>query len=597
MMFETALSPVFSALANGLWGGLIIVGVAFVTLRILKLAGGVNAATRHTVWLVALLGVLALHIALVWAAWPETRSAVADLAPVEVVSQAPTAIRADAVPTEPVVADATPRAAAAERAAIELPGAAVPWAMFFAGLWVLGVVAAAGRVLTSLVRLRSLKTEATEISAASRDRVRRRVPGLARSFNLSRTQIASPVAAGYLSPAVLVPESLESRMDEEDFDQLVLHEVAHIARRDDWTMLLQRALEALLWFNPAVWIVGRQLVREREMACDEWVVATTRQPERYARSLFTLIELRLATAGLMASPGLAARESEIVRRVRMLLEQGREATAKLSRERMAIAGALIALMATVLVWQTPSISFGDWDRGETQEVSYTQVALPAIPPVPTPPPGLPLAPRADALPIPETAPEPPVALVDEPANVAAPEPLDTGAGFAPLELPELAPVPMATDTRPTPAIVLRTPAEVGEADLTTKGWIRLFNVAKGIASSGDRSRVLIDAARRMPAHVDIHAAYLDAAGTISSSSDRMKTLLAMMEHQEMEVATLHRLIDKIGTIASSGDRTRILLALGQQLPADEDLEDAFMDAIEAIPSSGDRERLLRSLLR
>ena len=113
-----------------------------------------------------------------------------------------------------------------------------------------------------------------------------RAYGLRRPVRIAGSEtLAAPVAAGLRDPMILVPIALLDHLTEEEFDQVMLHEWAHLHRWDDWTNLLQRFFEAVLFFHPAVLWIGRQMDRERELACDDWVVARTRRPRSYANCL------------------------------------------------------------------------------------------------------------------------------------------------------------------------------------------------------------------------------------------------------------------------------------------------------------------------
>ena len=67
---------------------------------------------------------------------------------------------------------------------------------------------------------------------------------------------------------ILVPPGMAAEWKEDELDPVLLHEAAHLARRDDWTNLGSRFLLALLPFQPALLILERRLREEREWACD-----------------------------------------------------------------------------------------------------------------------------------------------------------------------------------------------------------------------------------------------------------------------------------------------------------------------------------------
>ena len=71
---------------------------------------------------------------------------------------------------------------------------------------------------------------------------------------------------------------------------ILLHELAHLRRWDDWTNLAQKIVKAVFFFHPAVWWIENHLTLEREMACDDIVLAQTASPRDYASSLISFAE-------------------------------------------------------------------------------------------------------------------------------------------------------------------------------------------------------------------------------------------------------------------------------------------------------------------
>ncbi len=98
------------------------------------------------------------------------------------------------------------------------------------------------------------------------------------------------MAIGFFRPAIVFPRNLFSELVPEQLNQLVLHESTHLLRYDDWTNLLQKLMQAVLFFHPAVWWLENKLTLEREIACDEAVVAETKDARSYAECLATLAE-------------------------------------------------------------------------------------------------------------------------------------------------------------------------------------------------------------------------------------------------------------------------------------------------------------------
>ncbi len=89
---------------------------------------------------------------------------------------------------------------------------------------------------------------------------------------------------------VVVPEGLLMPNRREDLQLVLAHELAHVKRRDLAWNWLHTIVKALFFFNPLVWVAGRELRITQEMACDEMAVrATGARVARYGRALLTMI--------------------------------------------------------------------------------------------------------------------------------------------------------------------------------------------------------------------------------------------------------------------------------------------------------------------
>jgi hypothetical protein len=117
-----------------------------------------------------------------------------------------------------------------------------------------------------------------------------------------------------------------------------------VQRRDDWVRLLQTLLLSVLWVHPAALLVSRGLNREREMACDEWVVARTGSPKAFARCLARAAEVRGRMKASIRARARALRDAARTGgRVDRLLKLKGQA-----RRNVSFAGAIAAALALVV---------------------------------------------------------------------------------------------------------------------------------------------------------------------------------------------------------------------------------------------------------
>ena len=181
--------------------------------------------------------------------------------------------------------------------------------------------------------LRGLKADATTAPAEWQLRLRSLsgINGVRRQTQLLvSSHIAAPMSLGFLNPAILIPRAFLETLSNSELEHVVLHELGHLRRLDDWTNLGQKLIEAILPIQPAVYWIGRRMSIEREMACDDWVIAATGTAEPYAASLTKVAELsQWSHAGILAA-GATGNRSQLFNRVHHMLDRTRNAAPKLT---------------------------------------------------------------------------------------------------------------------------------------------------------------------------------------------------------------------------------------------------------------------------
>jgi beta-lactamase regulating signal transducer with metallopeptidase domain len=185
------------------------------------------------------------------------------------------------------------------RPAITIPAR---WALFVFLAWALGACVAMIRLATGLWRLRQLRRSCMAIVAADVDpAVRKTVDAIGASRSIASRSITVatseyvrvPAAIGFWKQTIVLPTWALRELPPEDLNAILLHEFAHLRRWDDWTNLIQKIVRAVFFFHPAVWWIENRLSVEREMACDDAVLAETANPHGYATCLVSLLEKSL----------------------------------------------------------------------------------------------------------------------------------------------------------------------------------------------------------------------------------------------------------------------------------------------------------------
>ncbi len=158
---------------------------------------------------------------------------------------------------------------------------------------------------------------------------------------LVSTTADTPLAAGVLDPAIILPEATLRRLSADELRPVFTHELAHFRRRDLWVNWLQVFLQLIWWFNPLLWALNNALRRAREDCCDDVVLS---------RGLATndaYCDILLRAAADPSGPppsaialALAERLHPLSRRLRRISDQS------LGRmHRLSLAGILVVILA------------------------------------------------------------------------------------------------------------------------------------------------------------------------------------------------------------------------------------------------------------
>ncbi|HEY1986136.1 MAG TPA: M56 family metallopeptidase [Terracidiphilus sp.] len=268
---------VAGSLFSAIWEGAVLALGVVLCLRVLP---GLSAAGRSVIWLNLFVLLSLLHVvpALVE---PKMLSAGAHIAPVHL----------------------DPR-----------------WSLAVVALWLAISVGRAAQLIQGAFHLRRLARRAVpvetspELQSLLADNSNGRVAELCTS-----DEVARPSVLGFFRPRVLVPPALIEALSPEELQQVVLHEMEHLRRADDWTNLLQKIGLVLFPLNPVLLWVERRLCAERELACDDRVVRSVAGRKAYALCLTHLAEFSMLRRSFSLVLGAWERRPELVRRIHRIL--------------------------------------------------------------------------------------------------------------------------------------------------------------------------------------------------------------------------------------------------------------------------------------
>jgi len=389
MLGEPVWQRLTWALLHFLWQGLAVASVAAMFLYVWPLR---RAHNRYLIYLAALIAMVACPLVTFMAVEAPESAAVAGR---ETAMRAPLPLAPDVGPgfvateipvesTGPAVRESQPPPEDSETAASEMGDPASlpvpvtwearlwqyvdaiqPYAMI---AWMAGVLLLGVRLSLSWFRVRWLAWRRRVIpadlaakAAALGKRLGLRLPPRV----CVSDKIREAIVVGLWRPLVLLPVSWLMEMPPEMLEAVIAHELAHVRRLDLWVNLLQRLMETLLFYHPAVWWLSRRVSLEREMCADELAVGATSKRFLYATVLEQLGLMRLGQTAPQLGAAMGDKKMVLLNRVGNIL--GLSPSNK--RARWWPAG-LLALAVPLAIWlASTSIASSAANKARAEEVS------------------------------------------------------------------------------------------------------------------------------------------------------------------------------------------------------------------------------------
>jgi len=281
------------------------------------------------------------------------------------------------------------------------PAISIPerWAVLVFISWAVGASIAMLRLAAGVWRLRQLRQNCRPIDIADLDPVLRKTVDTIRASSSSSfmgprqhgtrlfasgpvsivtsDDVRVPAAIGFWKRTIVLPAWTLRELSPEDLNAILLHEFAHLQRGDDWTNLIQKIVRGLFFFHPAVWWIEKRLSVEREMACDDAVLAETGNPHGYATCLVSLLEKSMSRRGWAMAQAAVHRAREASLRLTEILNKNRPAATRVWTPAVGMVGifSLLCLAAMPHVPKLISVDAGTRASRPVSSANLSQTAF------------------------------------------------------------------------------------------------------------------------------------------------------------------------------------------------------------------------------
>ena len=165
---------------------------------------------------------------------------------------------------------------------------------------------------------------------------------------VTNSEIDSPVAFEGKDPTIILPAEW-TEWSSEKLRVVLLHELAHIARRDGLLQSIATLNVALFWFHPIAYVVRQRLKFLAEQACDDHAIRVANDKEGYAETLLELARVNGPSAPMPATA--MAQGRSVAGRIERILSKSTFNSGLLSRptrRKLVVAGVACALSASIV---------------------------------------------------------------------------------------------------------------------------------------------------------------------------------------------------------------------------------------------------------
>jgi len=301
-------SHLWPAVLDHLWQGTLFVAVVWLFCFFAK---GASSKTRYGIWLLASVKFAVPAILFVWV-----------LAPLNInvpwAGEAALSSSARAVTEFPLTLKYEAPTVVSGKLETVTPKSELRHAELYCSLtliWALGCVCFQSIWWHRHCKMKARLRDGETLVSGSVFEILQRVKGLLQVQRpvtiILSSDFPEPAVYGIRKPKLVLPKRVVASLTDQELEAVLLHEVAHIRRRDNLASLFQSWLGCVFWFHPAIWLIDRYLLEEREGACDEEVLSYAPDCQQYLSSLLKVFQSslgeRFAGASLITGSNLKGR--------------------------------------------------------------------------------------------------------------------------------------------------------------------------------------------------------------------------------------------------------------------------------------------------
>jgi beta-lactamase regulating signal transducer with metallopeptidase domain len=303
-LFEAIARVSAERMFNCLIGGF---AVALLTWVLLRALGRQNSGTRFAAWFAALIAIAVLPLF-----------------------------------------GSSPVSAVSGHAPITVPGS---WAVYVFAAWALVASVGLLRVVYGVWQVHRLRQSCTDLESVD-PQLKSSIEEVWTGKRLPRISVSDaarvPVAIGFFRPMIVLPAWVVEDLSPAELNTILLHEAAHLRRRDHWTNLAQKVLHALFFFHPAVWWIENRISLEREMACDDAVLERVSSPRAYAECLVAVAEKSFLRRSLTLVQAAVSRARQTTLRIASILDARRPGATRIWKPALVlVTGVSVACVSAI----------------------------------------------------------------------------------------------------------------------------------------------------------------------------------------------------------------------------------------------------------